>query len=143
MSSPQVSTIVRIPSGSAMEQWTILEKSEPFAQFHSKFWATSMAVEESEWRSTQTPVTDIESELKDSDRMDVDDEIDPGCYMLDIGIDGLPYPKIWIRAEYIHVFAYLQQYYDQERTHNLVPSVVITGQPGIGESFVASSPTYY
>jgi len=92
-----------------------------------------MAVEESEWCSTQTPVADIESEL----------ETNPGCYMLDIGIEGLPFPKIWIRAEYIRIFAYLEYHYNHKRAHNLAPSVVMTGQPGIGESLVASWPTYY
>lgn len=116
-----------------MENLTILDNSEPFAQFHSKFWGTSMAVEESEWRSAQTPLSNMESEL----------EINPGCYMLDISIEGLPFPKIWIRAEYIRIFAYLEYHYNHERVHNLAPSVVITGQPGIGEFLVASWPRFY
>jgi hypothetical protein len=38
---------------------------------------------------------------------DPDDDIIPGCYMLDIGIDGIQFSKFWIRAEYIRVFKFL------------------------------------
>ena len=47
---------------------------------------------------------------------DLDDDITvPGCYMLNIGIDGLPFLKIWILADYIRIFDNLQMYYDQPR----------------------------
>lgn len=68
------------------------------------------------------------------DLTDLDDDVIPGCYMFDIGIKGFPYPKIWICADYIRVFDYLQVYYNLPRLRNIAPAVVITGQPGIGES---------
>ena len=64
------------------------------------------------------------------------------CYMLDIGIDELRYQKIWIRTEYLRIFNYVQELSDHDWVHNLAPAIVIAGQPGIGESFVASWPTY-
>jgi hypothetical protein len=35
--------------------------------------------------------------------MDPDDDIIPGCYIIDIGIEGLDLSKIWIRADYIRI----------------------------------------
>ena len=64
---------------------------------------------------------------------DPDDDIIPGCYMLDIGIDGLRFSKLWIRAEYIRVFNSLKTYYDTPVFQYWAPCVVVTGQPGIGE----------
>jgi len=42
--------------------------------------------------------------------MDVDDvgEFVPGCGILNIGIDDFPFEKIWIRADYIRVFNFLE-----------------------------------
>jgi len=118
-----------------------------------------MAVEEKEWLNTQPPVSYKGGELegKDLDRgketmdraemwddlTDLDDDVIPGCYVLDLGIAGLPFAKIWIRAEYIRIFNYLQAYYDRPRMNNLAPAVVITGQPGIGESLFALWATCY
>jgi len=140
-----------------MEQWEAIDNDESLALFHAKFWGKGMAIEEEEWSSTQPPVADIGSELKgteldgerpigkavdgktDGDRTDLDsDDIIAGCYMLDIGIDDFPFPKIWVRADYIRIFDYLQAYYDWPRAHDIAPAVVITGQPGIGESLLAS-----
>ena len=99
-----------------------------------------MAVEEKEWLSTQQPASDKAGELEG---IGLDDDIIPGCYVLDLGIAGLPFAKIWIRAEYIRIFNYLQAYYDRPRMNNLAPAVVITGQPGIGESLLALWATCY
>ena len=125
-----------------------------------------MAIEEKEWLNIQTPASDIgrepegpelhgercmekavdvktdRGETTDNDEMwddfsDLDDDIIPGCYMLDIDLKGFPYPKIWIRADYIRVFNYLQVVYDRPRLHDIAPAVVITGQPGIGECLIA------
>jgi hypothetical protein len=154
MPSPQVSasrlsSVVRFPS---MEQWEAIDNDESPALFHAKFLGKSMANEEEEWSSSQPPIADIGSELEgkeldgerpigkavdgktDGDRTDLDsDDIIAGCYMLDIGIDDFPFPKIWVRADYIRIFNYLQAYYDWPRAHNVAPAVVITGQPGIGK----------
>jgi hypothetical protein len=142
--SATLSSIVRTVTGHALEDRDVHkhDSSSVLFQFHSKFWGTSMAVEESEWL-TQKSVSDLVE--SDGDRMDVDNQIDPGCYMLDIGIQDIPLQNIWIRTDYIRVFDYVQQYYDGVRVQNIAPAIIITGQPGIGNSLVASSswPTYY
>jgi len=125
-----MSSLILTPSGEPLEEMKFLYNNHPLAQLHSKFWGMSMEVEESEWRRTQTP---YESQL----------EVHPGCYVLDIGIKHLPFLKVWIRAEYIRIFDYVERHYNHDRVHNLAPSIVVTGQPGIGESLVASRPIYY
>jgi hypothetical protein len=132
MSSQQIpvtglSSIVRDPKDlTRLEMLNV--RHNDLAQFHSKFWGKSMKVEENEWFSTQT--VEVRSEFEDP--TDQNNDIIPGCYMLNIGIEGFAYPKIWVRAEYMRVFAHLQTFYDWPRAHNVAPSAVITGQPGIG-----------
>ena len=127
--------------------WLKLADSDEAAQLHRKFWRKSMVSEEAEWRGTQKPVGDDPGDVSDGevDPMDVDmdekgkeEEVDfgPGCYILNIDIDDLPHPKIWIRAEYIRIYDRCSAHYESclsQPSRDVAPSVVITGQPGIGK----------
>ncbi len=65
-----------------------------------------------------------------------EDEIDAGCYLLNIGINDLPHSKIWIRSDYIQIYDYCRDYYESclsVPSRKVTPSVVITGQPGVGK----------
>ena len=159
-------SIVKIPS--YMKPWPILDKDDPLALLHAKFWGKNMADEEQEWLKAQQtgPATGTEFGLRaqegeeridavvneqmvvdeaavvdetmdETTTTDPDDDIISGCYMLDIGIDGLM-SKLWIRAEYIRVFNFVNAYYDKPSSILRAPCVVVTGHPGIGE-FIAFS----
>ena len=158
VSESTFASVVTVPS--YMQPWTILHRSHPLALLHAKFWGKNMVDEEQQWLNAQqaSPATGSEFGLRvqeEEERMDavvnekmvvdetavVDetmDELDPdddvisGCYMLDIGIDGL-FSKVWIRAEYIRIFNAINAYYDDPPLIDRAPCVVITGQPGIGE----------
>jgi hypothetical protein len=99
-----LSSIVFTLSGHTLEN--VHKHNSSTSQFHSEFLGMSMAVEESKWRSTQQSVSTLES---DGYRMDID-QINPGCYMLDIGIQRLPFKfqTIWIRTEYIRIYDNVQ-----------------------------------
>ena len=65
--------------------------------------------------------------------MDVDDDdssCPPGCAILDIGIDNLPFHKIWIRADYIRVYDFIESREAPNRmaVNLLPPAAVVTGQ---------------
>jgi len=115
------------------------DDNTPVAQFHKKFWGKSMKDEESEWRDTQK---DEWCDTREDERMDQDqdettdmDDIIPGCYVLDIGIPGMAISRLWIRADYIRVFNFFQDFFNNyAKPMDRVPSAVLTGQPGIGES---------
>ena len=49
----------------------------------------------------------------------------------DTGIEAIR--KIWIRADYIYIYEWLEKQYDDAAKVYLEPGAVITGQPGIGE----------
>ena len=116
--------------------WQKLRDTDPFTLFHAKFWGKSMAVEEQEWRSVQSgdPARAREDQDGDDpmgDDVDEDDDIIPGCYLLDLGIDGT---KIWIRADYIRIYNFLEAHYEKSPAPSFrAPAAVITGQPGIGQ----------
>jgi len=165
VSESTFASIVKIPS--YMQLWPILDEDQPLSLLHAKFWGENMADEEQQWLIAQqaSPATGSEYGLRDQEgeeRMDAvvdemvvdetavvdetmdkattrdpDDDIIPGCYMLDIDIHGLKFSKLWIRAEYIRVFNSVKAYYDETTSESGAPCVVVTGQPGIGELVIS------
>jgi hypothetical protein len=137
------STIGSLPK--RLKEWESFKLSseselQPY-QFHNMFWGKSMADEEQEWRDAQG--TGLGNERQGGDEaMDVDvsvevdgdDDIIEGCYFLEIGIEGFQLPRIWIRAEYVRIYNALEDRHRTPYYPPLAPAVVITGQPGIGES---------
>ena len=124
--------------GSPRTEWEpfkVSSKSLP-AQLHALFWGKSMADEEQKWRDAQPPIGEDENMDVDvsGEEDDDDDDIIEGCYSLEIGIKDFEYPRIWIRAEYIRIYNALEDRYRTPSYPYLAPAVVITGQPGIGES---------
>jgi hypothetical protein len=112
--SPQESgsdfaSVVHIPK--RQTQWPKLDGDDPLTVLHAKFWGKSMAIEEQEWRSVQwgDPARARDQDQDEDDPMDEhldeDDDIIPGCYPLDLGINV---PKIWIRADYIRIYDFLE-----------------------------------
>ena len=63
------------------------------------------------------------------------------CYVLDIGIRGVE-DKIWVRADYIRMFEFAEEFYAESLNEPRSPCLVITGQPGIGELFLMLLPLY-
>jgi len=106
----------------------IAPSDDPLAQFHTKFWGVK-----------EVPLPDATDEHKDDDDMEVDNstaeggDIIPGCYVLDIDIQGAAEDKIWVRADYIRMFKFAEKFYAENACNTLSPCLVITGQPGIGE----------
>ena len=122
--------------------WPKLGGDECLSQLHTKFWGKSMQVEELEWKKSQRPIPAVGDELGSEDQLmhvdfdvsDVGDDVIPGCYVLNIGISGLERSKIWIRADYIRVYNFLETIDDgTSKAEDMAPGAIITGQPGIGE----------
>lgn len=98
----------------------------PYSQLHAKYWGKSMAAEEQEWRNSQNDM-----EVDDSDP---ESETGPGCYLLDFQL-GLWGSRLWVRKDYIRLYDFCNQWYGQATSGDFryqAPSVVITGQSGIG-----------
>lgn len=112
-----------------VQTWLKIDDDVPLAMFHEKFWGKSMEDEEAEWRRGYA-----ERGFRD-ERLDEDDDMMPGCYFFDIGIDGLGMSSLWIRADYIRIYDFFQTYFNKyAKPRGRAPSAVLTGQPGIGES---------
>jgi hypothetical protein len=124
-----------------------LPDDDPFNLFRVKFWGQSLAEEEQVWREAH-PATGGGLRGKDQDGdesmgegggeiTDVDDDIIPGCYLLDLDIETINPMKIWIRADYIRVYNHVETYYETPGfPPNRAPCVVLAGQPGIGKSLI-------
>ena len=71
-----------------IDRWTKLCDNQPLAQLHVKFWGKSMAEEEEAWHARQHST----SNLSNSEN----DDIQPGCYVLNINNDAIKMRSIWV-----------------------------------------------
>jgi hypothetical protein len=123
--------------------WRKLNDKDPLALLHAKFWGKSMAIEEQEWLRAQShdssmsgddPMEeDVDDDLDEDVYYDLDetDDVIPGCCLLDVGGD---LPKIWVRADYIRIYDFLEAHYKKSPAPSFrAPAAVVTGQPGIGQ----------
>lgn len=76
-------------------------------------------------------------DVDEDEDMGEEDEVGPGCGILDTGITALGRSKLWIRQEYLRLYKYCDDHLGSKSSNILQesPSVVITGQPGIGKCF--------
>ena len=82
-----------------------LDDHEPLAGLHAKFWGTSMQDEEEAWhvkeRSAPAP---RDNKWKQNEKPGngtnkrEDDDIGPGCYVLDIKNDAIRIESIWVHV---------------------------------------------
>ena len=86
----------------------------------------TMKEEEEEWKTAAMDAS------VDSDGDGPDGDIGNGCYVLDIGLNGIEPSKIWVRADYIHIYDELEIWLNDEPMEK-APSAIVVGQPGIGE----------
>ena len=109
--------------------WTKLEDHKLLSQLHAKFWRKDMTEEEQEWRRSHPDV-----QVDDPDKYS-ESNIVSGCYALDFGIEYLERSKLWIRHDYLQIYDYCNEHYDRVKSlvSGIAPSVVITGQAGVGE----------
>ncbi len=132
-----------IPTHPGAVPWRRLHKTELLARLHAKFWCRSMEAEESVWRRTQLENEPMNVDVDEGtggcnnteDTEGEDDQIGRGCYVLRIGIPGIE--QIWIRKDYIQLYNCCDDYLKSDRQDTTPLSVVITGQPGIGECFTS------
>src|SRR5579863_4166254 len=84
--------------------WTKLEGYRLLSRVHAKFWRKDMTEEAQEWRRSH-PVKD-----------DGYDDIVPGCYALDFGMEDLERSKLWVRNNYLQIYDYCNTHYDRVKS---------------------------
>jgi len=119
-----LASVVRVTTH--LPKWIPLDDDEPLALLHSKFWGKSLTCEEPLREPPQLGM-DLD------DRVNLNDDLIDGPSILNIGIDGLPFQKIFIRAEYIRIYDLLDHRELSRFPNGLAPAAVLTGQPGNGE----------
>jgi hypothetical protein len=115
--------------------WSKFSTHPRYAKLHEEFWGKSMTIEEQEWRDSQEAM-DLAMEVADDDDSNPESETGPGCYPLDFRIHSRG-PRLWIRKDFIRMYDFCDQWYEQvtsmgSRANRQAPSVVITGQSGVG-----------
>lgn len=120
--------------------WIKLADNEPLSQLHTKFWGRPIQDDE--------PELQMSSEGQPMDDSEDQSEVGPGCFTLELGISEIRIQKLWVRKDYIRIYEYCNSHYNEVWSHPnpdshlganwkppMAPSIVITGQPGIGDCF--------
>ena len=93
--------------------------------FHAKYWGVGIEQDESKWVGAHSQLMDTSNS-----------EVVRGCFALDLDDDSLAPSKIWIRKDYLRIYDFCERRCEYIRDNlHLAPSVVVTGQPGLGEYF--------
>jgi hypothetical protein len=109
--------------------WSKLNAVHPYSWLHLKYWGKNIEDEAEEWLKSNPIVYDPAN------------DIGPRCFVLDFGTEYYHPSRLWVRQDYIRTYNYCHD--DAPTREAPCPcSVVITGQPGIGEfkfsSFIGS-----
>ncbi|KAH9043153.1 hypothetical protein EDB85DRAFT_1885551 [Lactarius pseudohatsudake] len=115
-------------------QWEKLD-NHVVADLHRRFWGVSMRDEETKWRATQPENESMDVDETAEEDEGEGDETGAGCYILTLGTPDLECQKLWIRKDYIRLYDFCQKYMESRREGQQAPSLVITGQTGIGKSY--------
>ena len=94
-------------------------------------------------RVIEVPAEVIEDPAEDDDQVDddidddqVDDDVGPECHVLRIDVPSIGWSSIWVRKEYLRMYRHCVEHFEPGRHSQFMsPSLIVTGQPGIGEFF--------
>jgi hypothetical protein len=105
------------------DPWLELQSDELLSNFHAKYWGKSILDDKREWLEVQDG----------GHRMDTDDV--PTNFALYIRVDGMQPSSLWVRKDYMLLYDECMAYFSRPsvKSSTTPPSVVITGQPGIGK----------
>jgi hypothetical protein len=128
--------------------WLKLSDSHPLSELHTKYWSHPIQGNEPELQPpSESQAISDEGQAMDDDSGEGQREIGTGCFVLDLGIESLQTQTLWVRMDYLRFYEYCNLYcnsvLDSQLGHRpkTAPSVVITGQPGIGRCFSSLRPS--
>lgn len=121
--------------------WKKLPDKYELAQLHRKFWVQGEydnllnveedAAEDDEGAAkvTEGAIGFVEGAAENND------DVGPECYVLDLGSPEPGRSKLWVRKEFIRMYERCKDHFKTHRGAAESPSLVVTGQPGIGKSY--------
>ena len=123
-------------------------KNTSLSIFHAKHWGKDICEERREWLGTQTRGHQMDI---DENQMDTDEENQmstdetPAGFALSFDIKAFNLRSMWVRENYELLYNDCTSYFNDPKvlSASKPPSVVITGQPGVGEYHDFSSPSHF
>ena len=116
-----------------MPRWTKLDNTDQLVELHRRFWFEGVH------RDDLVNVHEDEVADQSDEDESVEEDDDHGIrsgYLLDLG-KAFRDSNVWVRKEYIRMYSRCTKHFEtnpckRKRTLQSNPSIVITGQPGIG-----------
>lgn len=110
-------------------KWEKLDDEYEVVHLHRKFWVQGkydklLNVDEDEG------ATEVDEGAAEDNA-----DIGPECHVLDFEIPHFGRSKLWVRKEYIRMYKRCKDHFKPGPYQYQSPSLVVTGQPGIGKSY--------
>ena len=112
--------------GQPKTPWPKLDADECLSMLHAKYWGKDIREEMRQWQEKQTRGQPLNTDQS---------TVLPANFALYLDIDDLNISSMWVREDYVLLYDHCIAYFNQPkiRPSPMPPSIVITGQPGIGE----------
>ncbi|KAI0293197.1 hypothetical protein BC826DRAFT_1015754 [Russula brevipes] len=124
--SPPPTFHTLVPYPRLAKLWNQLDPSERLSKLHSRYWQDDIADSRRDWWRSQQGETTVGR-----------NEIDEECFVLDFNMHDDQCSRLWVRKDYVRIYDHCDQHFKDTMKHlgHGAPSVVITGQPGIGKAY--------
>ena len=120
-----ITTMDSIVFSHYQDGWRKLIEPDPLVQLHHKFWV------QGEYNKLLTVDEDEGAAEFDGGATE---DIGPECHILNSGIPD-ERSLLWVRKEYIQMYKHCRDHFKHHSPMFQSPSLIVTGQPGIGRCF--------
>jgi hypothetical protein len=110
--------------GQPKKPWIKLEADEIFSMLQAEFWGKDILEEKRKWQETQT----------EAHQMDTDEALANFAFPFDM--ESADVSNVWVREDYVLLYDECTTFFadpDNKKFRRRPPTIVITGQPGIGK----------
>ena len=92
---------------------------------HEKYWGKNIREDMQQWQERQTGYQPVNADQSN---------VSPANFALSFDIENLDPSGLWVREDYVLLYDHCTTYFNKPNIQSAPepPSIVITGQPGIG-----------
>ena len=113
-------------TGQPKTPWSKLDDDECLSMLHEKYWGKNILEDMQQWQERQTGYQPVNADQSN---------VSPANFALSFDIENLDPSGLWVREDYVLLYDHCTTYFNKPNIQSAPepPSIVITGQPGIGK----------
>ena len=126
MDPPPSPPYAHVFQGQPKTPWYKLDDDRCLSMLHKKYWGKNIIEDMHQWQEIQTGYQPMDTDQSN---------VSPANFPISFDIEDLDPSGLWVREEYVLFYDYCVAYFNKPNIRSAPepPSIIITGQPGIGE----------